>query len=252
MLSTFLNAVLVIVLVGQIRKPVFSELTDESITPTQFSNFANPGQVIGEQTGDVDNLVKVTKVIDGDTIVLDTSQTLRYIGIDAPEVSKGKNCFAEEATNKNKELVLGKEVRLEKDVSETDRYGRLLRYVYVGNTFINETLVFEGYATAITYQPDVKYSELFGKAERQAREYKRGLWGRCGEEDVLEDNSSVPTTDNQQLTTTNSNCNSNLYNCTDFKTRAEAQAVYDSCGGASNDVHRLDSDADGIACESLP
>ncbi len=122
----------------------------------------------------------VTKVIDGDTIVLDNGEVVRYIGIDTPEIrahSKGgPDCYALEAKVRNKELVLNKKVRLVKDVSNRDRYHRLLRYVYVGDTFINETLVREGYAKVATYPPDVKYVDLFRQAEQEARQRGRGLW----------------------------------------------------------------------------
>ena len=74
---------------------------------------------------------------------------------------------------------MGKEVRLGKDVSERDRYGRLLRYVYVGNILVNKLMIYEGYATAVTYPPDVKFSELFRETEKDAREHNRGLWSKC-------------------------------------------------------------------------
>ena len=127
--------------------------------------------------------VLVTRVVDGDTIEIEGGQKVRYIGIDTPEVAdprKPVQCFGKEASNKNKDLVEGKRVRLEKDVSETDKYGRLLRYVYSGNIFVNELLVREGYAFSSTYPPDVKYQDLFNKAEKEAREANRGLWGSCG------------------------------------------------------------------------
>jgi micrococcal nuclease len=249
--SFFLNVILIFVLITQVRSPD-NELPGKTIVPTQSGNFE---QVIGETSVGEGQTVRVIKVVDGDTIKLENDQTVRYIGIDTPEVSQGKECYADEATNRNKELVLGKVVRLVKDVSETDRYGRLLRYVYTGDVFINETLVFEGYATAVTYPPDVKYSELFREAERQARQYNRGLWGSCGDENNSSPKQSqviAPTPYNSPLTTTNFNCSSNSYNCADFKTQTEAQKVFDICWGASNDVHKLDSDGDGIACEGLP
>ena len=133
-------------------------------------------------------LVKVVRAVDGDTIKLETGQTVRYIGIDAPELHHPKKrlqCFGKEASNKNKELVEGKLVRLEKDVSETDRYWRLLRYVYLPTTaspsgeFINDILVREGYAFALTFPPDIKYSDHFRNLENQARENNRGLWNKC-------------------------------------------------------------------------
>lgn len=127
---------------------------------------------------------KVMRVVDGDTIKLENGQIVRYIGVDTPETvdpRRAVGCFGKEASAKNKELVLGKEVRLVKDVSETDKYQRLLRYVYAGDLFINEYLVREGYARASSYPPDVKYQDLFRDAEREAREANRGLWadGMC-------------------------------------------------------------------------
>jgi len=122
-------------------------------------------------------LAQVDRVIDGDTIELSDGRKVRYIGIDTPESvapRKPVECFAKEATNRNVELVAGQTVSLEKDVSETDRYGRLLRYVYVHDVMVNQILVSEGYAKVSTYPPDVKYQELFVAAESEARESARG------------------------------------------------------------------------------
>ncbi len=128
---------------------------------------------------------RVVHVVDGDTIDVQVGGRrvrVRYIGINAPESAdprRSVECFGREAAAKNKELVDGKIVRLERDVSETDRYGRLLRYVYVGDLFVNAELVRLGYAQAVTYPPDVKYQELFLALEREARAAGRGLWGAC-------------------------------------------------------------------------
>ena len=124
-----------------------------------------------------------TRVVDGDTIEVEIegeSYKVRYIGIDTPELhhpTKPVGYYAQEAYEKNRELVEGKTVFLEKDVSETDRYGRLLRYVYVGDVFVNAYLVQRGYALVSTYPPDVKYQERFLELQREAREGGRGLWG---------------------------------------------------------------------------
>jgi micrococcal nuclease len=137
---------------------------------------------IKEKTKAKESKIKVVKVIDGDTIELENGQKVRYIGIDTPELvhpSKPVECFAKEAQEKNKELVLGKEVWLEKDISETDKYGRLLRYVWVNDILVNEVLVQEGYAQVSTYPPDVKYQERFLEAQRKAREENKGLWSSC-------------------------------------------------------------------------
>ncbi len=99
---------------------------------------------------------KVIRVIDGDTIKIEGDKVIRYIGIDTPETvhpSKPVQCYGKEASDKNKELVEGKEVKLEKDVSETDKYGRLLRYIWLGDMLVNEYLVREGYAQSSTYPP---------------------------------------------------------------------------------------------------
>jgi len=126
-------------------------------------------------------LVKVVRAIDGDTIKLETGQTVRYIGIDTPELHHPKKkleCFGKEARNKNKQLVEGKLVRLEKDISETDKYWRLLRYVYVSTTaspsgeFVNDLLVREGYAYASTFPPDVKFSDHFRILEGELIRHK--------------------------------------------------------------------------------
>ena len=125
---------------------------------------------------------QVVRVIDGDTIEVMIGGSLykvRYIGIDTPETvhpTRGEELYGREATAMNKELVDGKTVRLERDVSETDKYGRLLRYVYV-DTFVNAELVRLGYAQVVTYPPDVKYQDLFLRLQREAREAGRALWG---------------------------------------------------------------------------
>jgi len=121
-------------------------------------------------------------VIDGDTIDVN-GQRIRYIGINTPEIGHGRSaddCFGKEAMDFNRNLVLKGELRLEKDVSETDKYGRLLRYVYLPDArMVNEELVSEGYARAATYPPDVKYAEKFRLLESEARYSKKGLWGKC-------------------------------------------------------------------------
>lgn len=132
----------------------------------------------------------VTRVVDGDTIdvLIDGDEhRVRYIGIDTPEtVAPGRpvECFGREASERNRELVEGATVGLEKDVSETDRFGRLLRYVWADLTersenavMVNAVLVAEGYAQVSTYPPDVKYAEVFLALQTAAREAERGLWG---------------------------------------------------------------------------
>jgi len=143
----------------------------------------------------------VERVVDGDTIVLADGRKVRYIGIDTPESvdpRKEVECYGLEASFKNKELVEGKQVWLEKDVNESDRYGRILRYVWilgselyldgksqessVQEVMVNELLVRQGFAVASAYPPDVKYQEKFEDVEQVAREGGVGLWGECDNE----------------------------------------------------------------------
>lgn len=160
--------------------PSPSAITFEPIlelTPTTSLPSITP-EVKGIQT----QKVLVTRVIDGDTVEIEGGEKVRYIGIDTPETvdpRKPVQCYGKEASDKNKELVEGKEVKLEKDISETDKYGRLLRYVWLGDILVNEYLVKEGYAQVSTYPPDVKYQDRFLAAQREARENKRGLWEAC-------------------------------------------------------------------------
>lgn len=126
---------------------------------------------------------QVTRVIDGDTIEVDIAGTIykvRYIGIDTPELNDKRPEFcalAQKATRYNRQLVAGKTVRLEKDVSETDRYGRLLRYVYVGDIFINAELVRQGLAWVKVYEPDTKYQDYLEEMEAEAKQDGFGIWG---------------------------------------------------------------------------
>lgn len=143
--------------------------------------------VLGNATASADAAI-VIRVIDGDTIELATGEKVRYIGIDTPETkAPGKpiECYGPEASQKNIELVEGKEVRLVKDVSDTDRYGRLLRYVYLPTEssestgiFVNEILVKEGFAHASSYPPDIAQQDILRAAEAEARENNRGLWDK--------------------------------------------------------------------------
>lgn len=126
--------------------------------------------------------VKVAEVVDGDTIKLTDGRTVRFIGIDTPETkhpSKGVECYGKEASEATRMLLEGKEVMLEKDISETDRYQRSLRYIYVEDMMVNEYLVLQGYAFSSSYPPDVKYQDRFTEAQKEAFEKERGLWKAC-------------------------------------------------------------------------
>lgn len=121
-------------------------------------------------------------VIDGDTILLSNGESVRYLGIDTPEThhpTKGLECYGPEATERNRQLVASKQVRLIKDQTDRDRYGRLLRYVYTDGTFVNAVLVEDGYAFPSYYPPDTKYYEHLVGLELRAVASGRGLWSAC-------------------------------------------------------------------------
>jgi len=115
--------------------------------------------------------VLATKVIDGDTIIVEGGYNVRLLGIDADE--KGYPCY-EDAKTRLEELVLNKKIRLEKDITDIDQYKRCLRYVFLGEQNIGLELVKEGLAIARFYEPDVKYKEEIVLAERTAIENKVG------------------------------------------------------------------------------
>ena len=132
-------------------------------------------------------LVLVTKVIDGDTIEIESGQHVRLIGVDTPETVDSRRpvgCFGKEASNEVKRLLEGKQVILEKDVEDMDHYKRLLRYVYLplpdGNQlFVTDYLIREGFGKALNIPPDDRYATQFYEAQNQARQLKKGLWGSC-------------------------------------------------------------------------
>lgn len=138
-------------------------LSDSLITATDTDTGSSSDN--NSQSGDV---YTVTRVIDGDTIDVKSGEVtyrVRYIGVNTPE--HDEVCF-DGATNANSDLVDGQQVRLVKDESNTDRYGRLLRFVYVGDTFVNEALVRDGWAEAVLYPPDDQFHDHFVELEQDA------------------------------------------------------------------------------------
>ncbi len=117
--------------------------------------------------------VLVTRVIDGDTIEVEGDRKVRYIGIDCPEEDQ---LFSREATATNKKIVEGRIVTLVKDVSNKDAFGRLLRYVYIGDVFVNAKLVEEGLAEATPYPPDLAHEDEFDDLEKKAKDSGKGMW----------------------------------------------------------------------------
>ena len=139
--------------------------------------------------------VRVNRVVDGDTIILENGERVRLIGIDTPEYHESEKLYRDsERTGMDqrtirelgkrayfftKNLVEGKHASLEFDVERHDRYDRLLAYVYLkdaNRTFVNAEIVKEGYASLMAIPPNVKYADLFLKLLQEARNSRKGLW----------------------------------------------------------------------------
>ena len=139
--------------------------------------------IISNTTAMSSTTYKVTRVVDGDTIKINFNgieESLRLIGIDTPESvhpDASRNVMEGHiASNYTKTLLEGKNIELEFDAQERDKYGRLLAYVYINGTMVNKLLLKEGYAQVSTYPPNVKYVDEFNQIQRIARENNKGLW----------------------------------------------------------------------------
>lgn len=144
----------------------------ETPLPSATTFPAGPTFAVGMQKA------RVVRIIDGDTIEVEiegSRSRLRYIGMDTPEVGQP---YFEESDRANRQLVpVGSTVYLERDVSETDAFDRLLRYVYLPDeTFVNGALVAMGVAFAKAYPPDTKHQALLFSLEEQAKAGQVGMW----------------------------------------------------------------------------
>ena len=225
-----------------------------------------PTPVFGEEPTGPTEVGTVVKVVDGDTIdvvVNGVEMRVRYIGMDTPEVHSGVEWLGPESSAANSALVAGKEVVLEKDVSETDQYGRALRYVWVhedsGWLLVNLELIRQGFASVTTYPPDVKYVDaLYLAAQADAQTAGLGRWGAAP--------TPVPTTAPVAAPTAApilpiaappSNCDPSYpgiciavgsadLDCGEVQWR-QFQVVWSV---PNPDPHGFDGDGDGIGCES--
>lgn len=135
----------------------------------------NPSVSVETETSPLDRgdkeMAKVKRVVDGDTIELSDGRLVRYIGMNTPEMTDKRKdvlCFAKMAKEQNEKLVLNKTVKMEMDISDKDKYDRLLRYIWIDEKMVNLELVKSGYAAVATYPPDIKYKELFLEAKQTA------------------------------------------------------------------------------------
>ncbi|GGK36150.1 hypothetical protein GCM10010965_31390 [Caldalkalibacillus thermarum] len=167
-----------------------------------------------EETSDVPiNTIPafVTRVVDGDTFVAEINgqeERVRLILVDTPETvhpSKPVEPFGPEASEFAKEMLEGKEVHLELDVSERDRYGRVLAYVWIDDKMFNEMLLEKGLARVAVFPPNVKYVDRFRQIEKEAQQKGIGIWSI--EDYARQENSnSSSATNNTASKTSSSNC----------------------------------------------
>lgn len=185
-----MNKVIILLLIGLLALTGY--LFSGDLDPRYHSKEEVKWQIPFGRSFDYSNIL-VTRAVDGDTLVLENNERVRLIGIDTPEIHESnklnrdaQRSGQDAATIKNlgrqsyeftKKLVEGKRVRLEFDVERYDKYKRILAYVYLADgTFVNAKIVEEGYASLMTYPPNVKYADLFLKLYQQARQNQRGLW----------------------------------------------------------------------------
>ncbi|MDD5281800.1 MAG: thermonuclease family protein [Candidatus Omnitrophica bacterium] len=166
-----------------------------------FANFLNPCMDSKKESNrfsligsnyDYSNIL-VKRVVDGDTLKLENGEYVRLLGIDTPEMHESAKLHRDarrsgqgidiikqlgrQSYGFTRQMAEGKRVRLEFDKERYDRYNRILAYVYLPDgRFLNAMIVEEGYASLMTYPPNVKYADLFSRLYREARENKRGLW----------------------------------------------------------------------------
>jgi micrococcal nuclease len=217
---------------------------------------------------------KVTRVVDGDTMKVSYTEsgkvkeeTIRLLLVDTPESvdpEKPVQPFAVDASNYAKSMLTGKDVQLELDVSERDKYGRLLCYLYIGDKMFNELLLENGYArVAYIYPPNVKYVDQFREIQQKAQQKALNIWSveNYAQEDGYHEGvvkggatpsaksttttTPKPVTTSQPSTTTTSKPAAIYNSCKE----ANAAGAYSIKKGEPGYSAKLDGDKDGIACE---
>ncbi len=239
----FIIGVLVIIIIGLIangNNSSDSNIINENDITGHAINNQEENQVEISEKSDIsgesiqEGYFLVTRVIDGDTIEIENGERVRLICVNTPET--GEKGY-KEAKDFLSDFILNEEVKLVKDVTERDKYGRLLRYIYSEGEFVNEKIVRLGYGVAYPYGQSTRLCPQIENAEKLAEKDNLGIWD-------IEKTETAPL-EKEYV------CSTNVYNCGDFSSQEEAQEVFETCGGTDNDVHWLDGDKDGIACESL-
>lgn len=214
-----------------------------------FSSFSFTTALASETIKAPKNAVKtkVTEVIDGDTIKLkydNKEETVRLILIDTPETKDAKKCvqlFGPEATEFTKKQLLGKEVKVELDLEERDKYGRLLAYVYLNEVMFNQILIEKGLARVTVYKPNVLHEKILKETEAASKKKKVGIWSS----DAAIKSECVKTTKTTIPPVKQSGKKEVFKNCTELRKKypkgvALGHPAYDT---------KHDRDKDNFACE---
>lgn len=145
-----------------------------SVESGEYRNFSTTSITTEKPSSEMLKYGKVVFVADGDTVRLADGNFVRLIGIDALE--RGRPGYSE-SREVLRNMVAGKTVELEKDKTNRDEYGRLLRYVWLDDTLVNREMVDRGWARSMRYEPDIQHQSVIEKAEKEARTENRGIWG---------------------------------------------------------------------------
>ncbi len=168
----------------------------------------------------------ITRLVDLDTFELDNGLRVRLLCINAPEKEQP---WTSHAQARIAAQIVGKEVTLVRDVSDKDDYGRLLRHIYLNDsTWVQEIIVRSGFARVKPYEPDTTKCSMLESARLEAEQESLGIWA-----------AKTPI------------CDKDVYDCDDFASTQQAEALFAICGGSEHDVHGLDGDRDGKICEEL-
>jgi len=255
---------------------------EEDADDTSSTSAASDADEEGSDSGRFDAVVTVTRVVDGDTVevspAIDGIEDVRLIGVDTPEVNDpncdGEQPYGREASDFTQDQLEGQKIELEFDKDKTDKYDRLLAYVYPkGEEMFNKKLLEEGYAQVRTFRPNTKYESQFKEAEREAKQAERGIWSLSRLEVIeLMDKADTPGGDGcspkaipkaqqqpsqQQPSQQQPSQQQPQFDappppaggggktCSDFSTRTEAKQALPA-------NPQLDRNKDGVPCESLP
>lgn len=175
---TIRNLLTIILLIGTIYILLG---TQQIQIPAYAGDLSSPSSITYFQSTSSFHDAFVTKVIDGDSIIIDSGEEIRYIGIDTAEIvspNEKFQCFGDVARIYNEELVLGKTITIQQEISDTDTAGRSLRHVYVDNQLVSILLLEQGLARTYSVPPDIGLHLLFQHVEEIAKQRGRGVWGK--------------------------------------------------------------------------